>query len=144
MKRSEVAKDIIRDFLVIFASIIIIITVLRQIFMPELAFDLISIYTIMGFSLLGALTGLMLYAPNEVSEQAMRVRILIHFLLLEILLITLASLIGVVASVSAALLFALQIAVVYAIVRLLSYEKDKKEAEQINERLKVVKQDIRE
>lgn len=144
MKRSEVAKDIIRDFLVIFASIIIIITVLRQIFMPELAFDLISIYTIMGFSLLGALTGLMLYAPDGVSEQAMRVRIVIHFLLLELLLITLASLIGAVASVSAALLFALQIAVVYAIVRLLSYEKDKKEAEQINERLKVVKQDTRE
>ncbi|WP_405105260.1 DUF3021 family protein [Paenibacillus sp. FSL K6-1217] len=143
MKRSEVAKDIIRDFLVIFASIIIIITVLRQIFMPELAFDLISIYTIMGFSLLGALTGMMLYAPNGVSEQAMRVRIVIHFLLLEILLIALASLIGVVASVSAALLLALQIAVVYAIVRLLSYEKDKKEAEQINERLKAVKQDIR-
>ncbi|MEK3838965.1 MULTISPECIES: DUF3021 family protein [unclassified Paenibacillus] len=143
MKRSEVVKDIIRDFLVIFASIIIIITVLRQIFMPELAFDLISIYTIMGFSLLGALTGMMLYAPNEVSEQAMRVRIVIHFLLLEILLIALASLIGVIASLSAALLFALQIAVVYAIVRLLSYEKDKKEAEQINERLKAVKQDIR-
>ncbi|MEK3718235.1 DUF3021 family protein [Paenibacillus sp. FSL R7-0333] len=144
MKRSEVVKDIIRDFLVIFASIIIIITVLRQIFMPELAFDLISIYTIMGFSLLGALTGLMLYAPDEVSEQAMRVRIVIHFLLLELLLITLASLIGAVASVSAALLFALQIAVVYAIVRLLSYEKDKKEAEQINERLKAVKQEVRE
>ncbi|MEK3761071.1 DUF3021 family protein [Paenibacillus sp. FSL P4-0338] len=144
MKRSEVAKDIIRDFLVIFASIIIIITVLRQIFIPELAFDLISIYTIMGFSLLGALTGLMLYAPEEVSERAMRVRIVIHFLLLELLLITLASLIGAVASVSAALLFALQIAVVYAIVRLLSYEKDKKEAEQINERLRAVKQEVRE
>src|SRR5689334_4992020 len=104
MKRSEVAKDILRDFLVIFASIIIIITVLRQIFMPELAFDLISIYTIMGFSLLGALTGLMLYAPDGVSEQGVRIRIGIHFLLLELLLITLASLIGVVASVSAALL----------------------------------------
>ncbi|WP_340026394.1 DUF3021 family protein [Paenibacillus sp. FSL K6-1096] len=141
MKRSEVAKDIIRDFLVIFASIIIIITVLRQIYMPELAFDLMSIYTIMGFSLLGALTGLMLYAPDGVSEQAMRVRIGIHFLLLELLLIALASLIGVVASVSAALLLALQIAIVYAIVRLLSYEKDKKEAEQINERLKAVKQE---
>lgn len=86
----------------------------------------------------------MLYAPDEVSEQAMRVRIVIHFLLLELLLITLASLIGAVASVSAALLFALQIAVVYAIVRLLSYEKDKKEAEQINERLKAVKQEVRE
>lgn len=144
MKRSEYAREIIRDFLIIFASIIIIITVLRQIYMPELAFDLISIYTIMGFSLLGALTGLMLYAPDGVSEQAMRVRIVLHFVLLETLLVALASLIGVVASVSAALLLALQIAIIYAIVRLLSYEKDKKEAARINERLKAVKQEVRE
>ncbi|AIQ61554.1 DUF3021 family protein [Paenibacillus borealis] len=144
MKLSEIAKDIIRDFLVIFASIIIIITVLRQIYIPELAFDLISIYTIMGFSLLGALTGILWYTPHEISERAMRVRIVIHFLLLEILLIGLASLIGVVNDVSGALLLALQIAVVYAIVRVLSYEKDKKEADQINERLKAVKQENHE
>lgn len=142
MKRSEVAKDIIRDFLVIFASIIIIITVLRQIFMPELAFDLISIYTIMGFSLLGALTGIILYAPHRISEKAMRVRIIIHFLLLELLLISLASCIGAVTSISGAFLLAIQIAVVYAIVRVLSYGKDKKEAEQINERLKALKQEM--
>lgn len=144
MKLSEIAKDIIRDFLVIFASIIIIITVLRQIYIPELAFDLISIYTIMGFSLLGALTGILWYTPHEISERAMRVRIVVHFLLLEILLIGLASLIGVVNDVSGALLLALQIAVVYAIVRVLSYEKDKKEADQINERLKAVKQENHE
>ncbi|WP_171719185.1 DUF3021 family protein [Paenibacillus phytohabitans] len=142
MKLSEFIKDIIRDFLIIFASIMIIITVLRQIYIPELAFDLISIYTIMGFSLLGALTGIIWYTPHEISERAMRVRIVVHFLTLEILLIALASLIGVVTGVPGALLLALQIAVVYAVVRVLSYGKDKKEAEQINERLKAVKQEI--
>lgn len=144
MKLSEFVKDIIRDFLIIFASIIIIITVLRQIYAPELAFDLISIYTIMGFSLLGALTGIILYVPHGISERAMRARIVVHFLTLEILLISLASLIGVVTGMSGALLLALQIAVVYAVVRVLSYGKDKKEAEQINERLKAVKQEIHE
>ncbi|WNS42402.1 DUF3021 family protein [Paenibacillus sp. MMS20-IR301] len=141
MKLSEYAKEIFRDFLVIFASIIIIITVLRQIYAPELVFDLVSIYTIMGFCLLGALTGIILYAPSGISERAMRVRIMVHFLVLEILLVTLASFIGVVASLSGALTLALQIAVVYAIVRVLSYEKDKKDADKINERLKAVKQE---
>lgn len=141
MKLSELAKEIIRDFLVIFASIIIIITVLRQIYAPELVFDLISIYTIMGFCLLGALTGIILYTPHGISERAMRIRIVVHFIILEVLLIALASFIGVVSSISGGLLLALQIAVVYAIVRLLSYEKDKKDADKINERLKAVKQE---
>jgi len=144
MKISEFVKEIIRDFLMIFASVIIIITILRQIFLPDIAFDLKSIYTIMAFSFLSALTGIILYAPHGISEKRMRVRIVVHFFILEILLISLGIFIGVVSSVSGALILALQIAVVYAIVRLLSYESDKKEANKINERLKAVKKEIYE
>lgn len=144
MKLSEFVKEIIRDFLIIFASVVIIITTLRQIFMPDLAFDLISIYTIMAFSFLSALMGIILYAPHGISEKRMRVRIAIHFFTLEILLISLGSLIGVVSSVSGALVFAFEIVVVYAIVRLLSYENDKREANKINEKLKAVKKGIYE
>lgn len=139
MRFSEFVKETIREFLMIFASVVIIITILRQIFAPDIAFDLKSIYILMAFSFLSALTGIILYAPHGISEKRMRVRIVVHFFTLEILLISLGSLIGAVSSVSGALLFAFQIAVVYAIVRLLSYENDKKEASRINERLKAVK-----
>lgn len=144
MKLSEFVRDIIRDFLIIFASVVIIITILRQIFIPDVAFDLISIYTIMTFSFLSALIGIILYTPHGISEKRMRVRIAVHFFTLEILLISLGSLIGVVSNVSGALILAFQIALVYAIVRLLSYENDKKEANKINERLKEVKKEIHE
>jgi hypothetical protein len=144
MKISEFVKEIIRDFLIIFASVIIIITILRQIFVPDIAFDLKTIYTIMAFSLLSALTGIILYAPHGISEKRMRVRIAVHFFTLEILLISLGTFIGVVSSASGALIFALEIGVVYAVVRLLSYENDKKEAHKINERLKAVKKEIYE
>ncbi|MNC49422.1 hypothetical protein D3C75_986000 [compost metagenome] len=144
MRFSEFVKETIREFLMIFASVVIIITILRQIFAPDIAFDLKSIYILMAFSFLSALTGIILYAPHGISEKRMRVRIIVHFFTLEILLISLGSLIGAVDSVSGALLFAFQIAVVYAIVRLLSYENDKKEAGRINERLKAVKKGIYE
>jgi hypothetical protein len=144
MKFSEFVKEIIRDFLMIFANVIIIITILRQIFLPDIAFDLKSIYTIMAFSFLSVLTRIILYAPHGISEKRMRVRIVVHFFILEILLISLGIFIGVVSNVSGALILALQIAVVYAIVRLLSYESDKKEANKINERLMAVKKEIHE
>lgn len=59
-------------------------------------------------------------------------------------MISLGSLISAVSSVSGTLILAFEIAVVYAIVRLLSYENDKKEAGRINERLKAVKKGIYE
>lgn len=141
MKLSEFVKKTINNALIIFASIIIIITVLRQLFYPEMVFDVKSIYIIMTFSLLGALTGFILYSPNDISEKKMRVRIAIHFLALEIILISLSIVSGIVNSASSILILALEIAVVYAVVRLLSWQNDKKEAQRINEKLKKLKKD---
>ncbi|QWU16220.1 Protein of unknown function [Paenibacillus sophorae] len=139
MKISEFVKGVIRNFLIIFAAIIIIITILRQIFYPDMVYDLKSIYILMIFSLLGALTGFILYSPNDISEKNMRVRIIIHFLALEMILISLGNVIGIVNSALHVIIMALQIALIYVIVRLLSWQGDKKEAQRINEKLKELK-----
>ncbi|WP_285396248.1 DUF3021 family protein [Lysinibacillus sp. fls2-241-R2A-57] len=141
MRTSAFVQKIVKDFLIIFASIIIIITILRQIYYPNMAFDLNSIYIIMAFSFLSALIGLILYSPNDISEKQMRIRMAIHFFTLEILLITLSSIFGIVNSVLDCIILALQIAVIYLLVRLLSWQKDKKEAQKINEKLKAFKKD---
>jgi uncharacterized membrane protein len=142
MKLSEFIKGMIQDFFVIFGSIIIIITILRQFFYPDMAFDLKSIYILMTFSLIGALTGFILYSPYDVSERNMRIRIVLHFLALEIILISLGSIIGAVNSALSAIILALEIAVIYIIVRLLAWQKDKKVADSINEKLRSLKKDI--
>jgi len=139
MKLSEFIQNIVKDFLIIFASIIIIITILRQIYYPNMSFDLQSIYILIAFSLLSALTGFILYSPSEISEKKMRIKMIIHFCTLEILLITLASILGFVNSAISVLILALQIAVIYIIVRLLSWKKDLKDAQEINEKLKSFK-----
>lgn len=142
MKYSGLIKETIRDFLLIFASIIIIITILRQIYAPDADFELKTIFTIMVFSFLGALTGIILYTPHAISENKMRLRVIIHFFFLEGLLISLAVLLNLVYGTFGILLLALEIAAVYAIVRLLTYKNDKKEAQKINERLKAFKNEI--
>ncbi|CAG9606893.1 DUF3021 family protein [Pseudoneobacillus rhizosphaerae] len=135
-------QKIMKDFLIIFAAIIIIITILRQMYYPNSAFDLKSIYIIMAFSFISALMGFILYSPNDISEKKIRIRMVIHFFTLEILLIVLASVFDIVNSTVDGFILALQIAVIYILVRLLSWQKDKKEAQKINEKLKVLKKDV--
>lgn len=134
-------QKIIKNFFIIFASIIMIITLLRQIYHPDMAFDLKSIYILMAFSFLGALTEFIFYSPNELSEKKMRIRIIIHFFTLEILLIVLASALNLVTG-QGIIILALQIAVIYIIVHLLSWQNDKKDAKKINEKLKTFKKDV--
>ncbi|MGE8033945.1 hypothetical protein B1B04_09645 [Lysinibacillus sp. KCTC 33748] len=138
----EFLQKIIKNFFIIFASIIMIITLLRQMFYPDMAFDLKSIYIIMAFAFLSALTRFILYSPYDLSEKKMRIRIIIHFFTLEILLIAISSAFNLINSTSEVIILALQIAVIYIIVRLLSWQNDKKDAKKINEKLKAFKKDF--
>ena len=144
MKTTEYVKKIIQNFFIIFAASIIILTILRQFYHPEMSFDLKSIYTIMSFSLIGALTGLILYSPHTISEKNMRIRLAFHFFALETILISLGAIFGIVNSASSLLILALEIAIIYFIVRLLSWQNNKKVAEEINEKLKSFKKDMEE
>jgi len=83
-----------------------------------------------------------LYSPNEISEKNMRIRRTIHFITLELLLIALSIIFQIVNSTIEVIVLALQIAVIYFIVRLLTWRHDKKEAQKINEKLKALKNDL--
>jgi uncharacterized RDD family membrane protein YckC len=141
MNNSERIKEILRDFLIIFASIIIIIAVLRLIFDPDASFELKTVFIIMAFSFAGALTGVVLYPKEAISENIMRLRVILHFIFLEALLLSLAVLLNLVNGLFSILVLALQIAAAYFIVRLLAYKNDQKEAKRINERLKALKKE---
>jgi hypothetical protein len=139
LRLTDILQKLVRDCLNIFALIIILLTILRQIYHPHLAFDLKSIYIIMAFSLISALTGLILLNSSNNSEQSIRLKIVIHFVTLEFLLVSLAAIFNIVTSISDGVILALQVAVIYILVRLLSWQRNKKEADQINEKLKAYK-----
>lgn len=144
MQLSEFIKKVLQQFLIIFALIIIILTFLRQLYYPEASFDLKSIYIVMAFSFFASLLGFILYSPNNLSEKNSRIRMVIHFLALEALLITLASITGIVDSVLSKSILAIQIAVIYCIVRLLSWQQDKKVSNEINEKLHLLRKSLEE
>ena len=72
----------------------------------------------------------------------MRLRLIIHFVVLEVVLLTLANVLGLVKGSLNTILFAVQIAVVYGAVRFLSWMDDTKTANGINEKLKRMKEVI--
>lgn len=139
MKLIDYIKKLIRDFFIIFAIIVICITVLRQIFSPGEYFELKDIFIYMICSLVADLASLIFYLPKEISEKAMRLRIIIHFVVLEAALLTLANVMGWVTGILNTVLLAFQIAVIYVLVRFLSWRDDRKTASRINEKLKAMK-----
>jgi hypothetical protein len=142
MKLTDYIKELIKDYFIIFAIIVICITVLRQIFSPNEYFELKDIYIYMICSLIGSLPSLIFYSPKEISEKEMRLRRIIHFIVLEAILLTLANVTGWVTGILNTILFALQISIIYGLVRFLSWRDDRKAALRINEKLKAMKDEI--
>ncbi len=139
MKFTDHLKKLIRDYFIIFSIIIIFLTILRQIFSPDKYLELKDIFVCMIGALLGDLPSLIFYSPKEIPENEMRIRIIIHFVVLEAVLLTFGFVIKLVNGILPAIVFAFQIAAIYVFVRFLSWMDDRKAADRINEKLKAMK-----
>ena len=142
MKFKDYMKKLIIDYFIIFAIIVISITVLRQIFVPNEYLRLTDIFIYMLCALMGDLAGLIFYSPKEIPEKEMRLRIVIHFMVLEAAILVLAIAMGWVNGIVNAVFLAIQIALIYAVVRYLLWINDRKAANSINEKLKAMKDEM--
>jgi len=93
-------------------------------------------------SLAADLLSLFFYSTKEISEKEMRLRIIIHFVALEAVLLTLANVMGWVVGSLSTIILAFQIAVISVIVRFLSWKDDSKVANRINGKLKAMKEKL--
>lgn len=139
MKLTDFIKKIIIDYFIIFAIVVMSITILRQIFFPDEYFKLKDIFIYMISSLVGALPGLIFYSSKEISEKEMKIRMIVHFVVLEAALLTFGNIIDFVNGILDTILFAFQIAIIYILVRFFSWMDDRKAARRINEKLKDMK-----
>lgn len=142
MKLSDYIKKMIRDYFMIFAIIVISITLLHQVFAPDVNLKLSDIYIYMVCALVGDLPSLIFYSPKEIPEKEMRLRIIIHFMVLEGALLVLANVTGWVSGILNTVFLAIQIAIIYVIARFLLWMDDRKSASSINEKLKAMKSEI--
>ena len=135
MEIKRAVQEIIQEFLTIFSCITILMTNGRYMAGLEMAGYRYMFY-IMIFSALGALPSLVLTIHKNCSERVMRIRIVIHFVLLETIIMLAAVVLDIVTGLGGAIELSIEVVLVYLIVHLLSWNRDKKTAAAINEGLR--------
>ncbi|RJG25297.1 DUF3021 family protein [Paenibacillus thiaminolyticus] len=148
MNFSEMVKRLARDYLLIFAGIVICVSLLNQQYAvmndldaSEFSLGLRHIYAIMMCALAGVLPSLIFYFPSTISEKGMRVRILIHFVIVEAVLLIFTNRMGWVTGAAGATILALQVAIIYLLVRVLGWNNDRRVAKEINEQLQQLRKE---
>ncbi|ADL53023.1 DUF3021 domain-containing protein [Clostridium cellulovorans] len=142
MNLIEFIKKLIRDFFIIFALIVISLTITRQIFQPNDSIELRDMYIYMICSLIVDLLSLIFYSERSISEKEMWIRRIIHFFVLEAALLILANLVGSISGIGGIVLLQFQIAVIYISVLFISWTYDKKTTDKINEKLKAMRDEL--
>lgn len=138
MSMMDFIKRLVRSFFIIFAVVVILMTLLRQVFTDQRILELRDIYIYMACSLAADLTSFIMYSKRELSERETRIRMLLQFFTLEAVLLTLAAVTGWVSGAQDMIVLAIQIAIVAVIVRFVSFRGDQKAADSINEKLKAM------
>lgn len=136
MKYSELFRDFIRDYFLIF-GILIIATVLLS---PQVDINRDYILLAMAFAVVGNLPSLVLWSGPGLLEKAMRVRMAIHFILLEIFVLVFGGFTGIVSAPIQYLVLGIEVAIIYIIVKFIGYRGDMNTAKKINEELKKIKE----
>lgn len=148
MNVSEIVKRLARNYLHVFAGIVIFVTLLNHLNIwvngsdvSKFSLGVHHIYAIMLCALVGVLPSLMFYFPADISEKGMRVRILIHFLIVEAVILIFTNWMGWVTGVVNTVILAFEIAIISLLVRWLEWNSDRKDATEINEQLRKIKND---
>lgn len=132
MKRSDMVRNLIRDYFVIFGILVIGAVFLT----PQGTINRDYILLVMAFAALGDLPSMVFWSQSEQSEKSRRFRRIIHFVLIEAVVLVFGGLTGIASGFGDYVLFALNILVIYLLVRFITWRGDIKTADRINERLK--------
>ena len=132
MKSNEILANIIRNFFVIFGVIVLITALLN----PSYEFSSNEIMLVVVFALLSDLTALVFWAQNELSDNSRIKRRVLHFLLIEIIVLSFGNILGFVSGITQNIIFGIEIVGIYAIVSWVDWLIDKKTANNINDKLK--------
>lgn len=132
MKSNDILANIIRNFFVIFGVIVLITALLN----PSHEFSSNEIMLVVVFALLSDLTALVFWSKEELSDKSRIIRRVLHFLLIEIIVLSFGNILGFVSGITQNIIFGIEIVGIYAIVSWVDWLIDKKTANSINDKLK--------
>jgi hypothetical protein len=132
MKVINSIRQLMRDYFVIFGILII-----GSVFLtPPNTINRDFILLAMVFAGIGDLPSIVFWSRSELSENSRRLRSIIHFILLMTLILIFGGITGIVSGYAEYLIFAVEIVIVYVIVKFIIYQDDMTTAKIINEKLK--------
>lgn len=132
MKGMDSIRQLIRDYFVIFGILIICSVFLTPLDTINRDYILLA----MAFAGIGDLPSIVFWSRSELSDNSRRLRSIIHFILLMTLILIFGGMTGVVSGFSEYLIFAVEIVIIYVIVKFIIYQGDMTTAKIINEKLK--------
>ncbi|MCB6476326.1 DUF3021 domain-containing protein [Emergencia timonensis] len=138
MDFKELKREMLLGFFYIYTGSIFGTYVFCSLFYPDLTFSLSYFPWMALFSLAGDATLLVFCSKKVLTEKQFLFRTVIHFILLEIVLMTFAGLLQLYESTLEAVAFFFIVLLVYFMVKLLSFKSGSKEAEVINQRIQEI------
>lgn len=128
----DLIKEFIKDYFVIFGVLII-----GSVFLtPPDTINRDYVLLAMAFAAIGNLPSIVFWSKVELSESSRRLRSIIHFILVLSLMLTFGVISGIISKLSDFFIFAIEIIIVYGIVKFITYQGDISTATSINEKLK--------
>jgi hypothetical protein len=135
MKLMDFIRQLMRDYFIIFGLLII-----GSVFLtPPDTINRDYILLAMAFAAVGDLPSIVFWSKSETTENSRRWRMIIHFILLETVILIFGGIMGIISGFVEYLIFAIEIVVIYVIVRFITWRGDLATAKKINEKLKNLK-----
>lgn len=139
MELRELIKRLIVSYPIIYGCSIMAAYVFCLFFDPDAVFGLEYLEGFFLFALAGDLPSLVFYSRRELSNREWRIRVILHLLLLEGVLLSFGRVMGLYKTMSEGIFFFFIVLLVYVVVRLLAFSGDISSAKEINEALAEIK-----
>lgn len=128
---SNLFQTMLRDYFIIFTIIILLTSFLNS----SHAFTYREIMLCALFAFAGTLPSLIYYSKKELSIKSRKIRMALHFILLEVVILSFGNIMGQVSGLTDNFIFAIEIIGIYALVILVTWLIDRKTANEINQQL---------
>lgn len=132
MKILELIRQLIKDYFYIFGLLIIGTVFIAPVDTINRDYILLT----MTFAAVGDLPSIVLWSRSELTEKSRKWRAILHFILLETVILVYAGLIGLVSGIEEYGFFGVQILIIYLLVRFITWRSDLATANKINKKLK--------
>jgi hypothetical protein len=137
---NEFVKKNLMNYFIIVTGITVAIAVLGSTYDSDATFGYEAYFSPLIFGAVAILPSFVLYSRKELSFQKMLIRRILHFTLLELILLGFGTLAGILSGIEITLTFALSVFIIYLFTNLIIWLIDSKTAVEINKGLKRIQQ----